>query len=293
MNTDCSPNNNLKGIVVMVIGMIGMAGTDAAGKWLMTSDYSVFQVVAVRGWMIVVLLTAWILIKKRTAELRTMRLGAHGIRLVLAFCGPILMFSALATMPLADVTVIIFGSPFLTTALSVPIFKEKVGRHRWLAVILGFIGVVVVLRPSAGLFEPVAILALLAGVAFATVNLTARWLRDTETTICITFYTMVGMAILASLALPFVWQPIPLNDLVIFIIMAVFTLIGYLGMTGAFVMAPVGVVAPFEYTVLIFAVILGFVIWGDVPDGFVWTGAAIIIASGVYLIQREARAHKS
>ena len=174
-----------------------------------------------------------------------------------------------------------------------PIFKEKVGRHRWLAVILGFIGVVVVLRPSAGLFEPVAILALLAGVAFATVNLTARWLRDTETTICITFYTMVGMAILASLALPFVWQPIPLNDLVIFIIMAVFTLIGYLGMTGAFVMAPVGVVAPFEYTVLIFAVILGFVIWGDVPDGFVWTGAAIIIASGVYLIQREARAHKS
>jgi len=276
----------------MIIGMIGMAGTDAAGKWLMTSDYSVFQVVAVRGWMIVAILTTWILIKKRTAELRTNRLGAHGFRLVLAFCGPILMFSALATMPLADVTVIIFGSPFLTTALSVPIFKEKIGRHRWLAIIIGFIGVVVVLRPGFGLFQPVAILALLAGVAFASVNLTARWLRDTETTICITFYTMVGMAIMASLALPFVWQPIPLNDLVIFVIMAVFTLIGYLGMTGAFVMAPVGVVAPFEYTVLIFAVILGFVIWGDVPDGFVWTGAAVIIASGVYLIHREARAHK-
>ncbi len=276
----------------MIIGMIGMAGTDAAGKWLMTSDYSVFQVVAIRGWMIVVILTAWILIKRRTAELRTKRLGAHAFRLVLAFCGPILMFSALATMPLADVTVIIFGSPFLTTALSVPIFKEKVGRHRWAMIIIGFIGVIVVLRPGATLFDPVAILALLAGVAFATVNLTARWLRDTETTICITFYTMVGMAILASLALPFVWQPIPLTDLIIFVIMAVFTLIGYLGMTGAFVMAPVGVVAPFEYTVLIFAVILGFVIWGEVPDSFVWTGAAIIIASGVYLMHREARAHK-
>tara|TARA_B100000315_G_scaffold104284_1_gene95547 strand:+ start:19352 stop:20242 length:891 start_codon:yes stop_codon:yes gene_type:complete len=292
MSTISSPNNNLKGIAVMIIGMIGMAGTDAAGKWLMTSDYSVFQVVAIRGWMIVVILTAWILIKRRTAELRTKRLGAHAFRLVLAFCGPILMFSALATMPLADVTVIIFGSPFLTTALSVPIFKEKVGRHRWAMIIIGFIGVIVVLRPGATLFDPVAILALLAGVAFATVNLTARWLRDTETTICITFYTMVGMAILASLALPFVWQPIPLTDLIIFVIMAVFTLIGYLGMTGAFVMAPVGVVAPFEYTVLIFAVILGFVIWGEVPDSFVWTGAAIIIASGVYLMHREARAHK-
>ncbi|MBT5939692.1 MAG: DMT family transporter, partial [Rhodospirillaceae bacterium] len=236
MNTGYSPNNALKGIAVMIIGMVGMAGTDAAGKWLMTADYSVFQVVAVRGWMIVAILSAWILIKKRTAELRTKRLGAHAFRLVLAFCGPILMFTALATMPLADVTVIIFGSPFLTTALSVPIFKEKIGRHRWLAIIIGFVGVVVVLRPGIGLFEPVAILALLAGVAFASVNLTARWLRDTETTICITFYTMVGMAIMASSALPFVWQPIPLNDLIIFGVMAVFTLIGYLGMTGAFVM---------------------------------------------------------
>jgi len=277
----------------MVIGMVGMAGTDAAGKWLMTSDYSVFQVIAIRGWMIVVLLTGWILIKKRTAELKSKRLGAHAFRLVLAFCGPVLMFTALATMPLADVTVIIFGSPFLTTALSVPIFKEKVGRHRWAMIIIGFIGVIIVLRPGIGLFEPVAILALLAGVAFATVNLTARWLRDTESTICITFYTMVGMALMASMALPFVWQPIPLNDLVIYFIMAIFTLIGYLGMTGAFVMAPVGVVAPFEYTVLIFAVILGFVIWGEVPDRFVWSGAAIIIASGVYLIHREARAHKT
>jgi drug/metabolite transporter (DMT)-like permease len=209
--------------------------------------------------------------------------------LLLAFGGPVLMFSALAKMPLADVTVIIFGSTFLTTALSVPLFKEKVGIHRWSAVILGFVGVVIALRPGAGVFEPIAILALLAGVAFSTINLTARWLRDTESTLSITFYTMAGMAVLASFAVPFVWQPIPLNDLVVFTIMSVFTIIGYLGMTGAFVIAPVSVVAPFEYTVMIFAVISGWVIWGDVPDEYVWTGAAIIVASGIYLIQREAR----
>ncbi|MFP6710723.1 MAG: DMT family transporter [Rhodospirillales bacterium] len=290
MNTISNPsNNNLKGIAIMIIGMIGMAGTDASGKWLMTSDYSVFQVIAVRGWIIVTLMMAWIVLTKRTGQLRTRRPKAHGIRLLLAFGGPVLMFSALAKMPLADVTVIIFGSTFLTTALSVPLFKEKVGIHRWSAVILGFVGVVIALRPGAGVFEPIAILALLAGVAFSTINLTARWLRDTESTLSITFYTMAGMAVLASFAVPFVWQPIPLNDLVVFTIMSVFTIIGYLGMTGAFVIAPVSVVAPFEYTVMIFAVISGWVIWGDVPDEYVWTGAAIIVASGIYLIQREAR----
>ena len=292
MNSSPNPAQNLRGIAVMIIGMIGMAGTDASGKWLMTSDYSVFQVIAVRGWIIVALMAAWVVFTKRIAQLKTRRPGAHGIRLILAFGGPVLMFTALAKMPLADVTVIIFGSTFLTTALSVPIFKEKVGLHRWSAVVLGFVGVVIALRPGAGVFEPIAVLALFAGVAFSTVNLTARWLRDTESTLSITFYTMLGMAALSSLAIPFVWQPIPLGDLVIFVVMGVFTLIGYLGMTGAFVMAPVGVVAPFEYTVLIFAVISGYLIWGDVPDGYVWTGAAIIVASGTYLIIRESRAHR-
>jgi drug/metabolite transporter (DMT)-like permease len=81
-------------------------------------------------------------------------------------------------------------------------------------------------------------------------------------------------------------------DFLIFVVMSVFTVIGYLGMTAAFVMAPIGVVAPFEYTVMIFAIISGYLIWGDVPDGYVWTGASIIVASGIYLVQREARAHR-
>lgn len=292
MNAELKFNQNLKGISVMIIGMIGMAGTDACGKWLMTNDYSVFQLIAVRGWIIVALMSTWIFLTKRSAELKTGRLGAHVIRLGLAFGGPLLMFTALAKMPLADVTVIIFGSTFLTTALSVPIFKEKVGIHRWSAVVLGFVGVLIAIRPGAGVFEPFAILALFAGVAFSTVNLTTRWLRNTETTVCLTFYTMAGMATLASIVAPFVWQAIPLMDFLIFVVMSVFTVIGYLGMTAAFVMAPIGVVAPFEYTVMIFAIISGYLIWGDVPDGYVWTGASIIVASGIYLIQREARAHR-
>jgi len=281
--------SRLHGIFFMVLGMAGMSAVDATAKWLVTSDYSVFQVIAVRGWIIVVIMLIWIAVRNRWRDLKTSRVKGHGFRLAIAFAGPVFMFLALKEMPLADVTVIIFGSAFLTTSLSVPLFKEPVGAHRWAAVAIGFIGVIVALRPGPEIFQPAALYAVLASFSFAGINLTARWLRDTETTFQMVFFLLAGTALLGSLFLPFVWRPIPPGDIAIFIAMAVFTLIGYIGMTHAFVIAPVAVVAPFEYTVLIGAVSLGYFIWGDIPDIFVWTGAAVIVDSGLYVIHRETR----
>lgn len=278
---------NLTGVLFMLIGMIGMGAVDATGKWLVTGDYPVVQVIAVRGWFISAALIAWMAYSGRLAEIKTNRPWGHCLRLMIGFLGPLFMFRALGEMPLADVTVIIFGSTFMTTALAVPLFKEKVGPHRWTAVILGFVGVVIALRPGSEVFEPVAIFALVSGLAFAGINLTARWLRDTESTLQIVFFLMLGMTLLASAITPTVWVPIRPGDWAVFAAMGVFTLVGYFFMTQAFVVAPVGLVAPFEYTVLIWAVLFGFLLWGDVPDQFVWTGAAIIVASGIYLIYRE------
>ncbi len=285
-----SRDRRLFGIGCMVVGMLGMGGVDAAGKWLVGADYHVLQVLAVRGWFIVAAFLLWAMATGRLAQLPTRRPGGHFIRLLLAFPGPALMFTALIYMPLADVTVIVFGSTFMTAALSVPLFKEHIGIHRWFAIFMGFAGVVIALRPGAGVFEPAAILALLAGLSFATINLTARWLRETESTLRLVFYVMLGMMLIGSAALPWVWSPMPPEHMAVFAAMGVFTLIGYAGMTQAFVVAPVGAVAPFEYTVLLWAVILGFIIWGDVPDAFVWTGAALIVGSGLYMVHREARA---
>lgn len=276
------------GASFMVISMMGMAGTDACVKWVMASGYSPLQVMAVRGWIVVFMMVLWILVRGKSAELKTGRGRDHLIRLMLGFAGPIFMFMALNEMPIADVIVIIFGSTFMTTALSVPIFKEKVGIHRWSAVVAGFIGVIVALRPGADVFQPAAIYALLAGAGFTSVNLTVRWLRDTESTLQITFYTMVGFTVLASATVPFVWQSIPFEQYWIFVLMAVFTLIGYIFLTQAFHTGDISVVAPFEYSVLIWGTMTGFLIWGDVPDGYIWTGAAIIVASGLYLVHREA-----
>ena len=169
-----SRRGNLAGVLFMLMGMLGMGLTDTAAKWLVSADYPVIQVIAIRGWFISAILLAWIVFAQQAAGLRTKRPWAHVLRLVVAFMGPVFMFRALQDMPLADVTVIVFGSTFMTTALSVPLFKEKVGLHRWGAVILGLIGVVIALRPGTDVFNPSALFALLAGLSFAGINLTAR-----------------------------------------------------------------------------------------------------------------------
>ncbi len=146
------------------------------------------------------------------------------------------------------------------------------------------------MRPGSELLRPEILFAVSAGTSFAGINLTARWLRDTETTFQLVFFLMAGIAVTASLALPFVWRQMLLADLALFGSMAAATLFGYIFMTRAFVVAPLGVVAPFEYTVLIWAVIWGFVIWGELPGAFVWAGAAVIVASGLYLLHRKVKA---
>jgi len=230
-----------------------------------------------------------VLVTRQISALKTSRPWGHSLRFLICFFAPLLMFRALRDMPLADVTVIVFGSTFMTTALSVFFFKEKVGIHRWSAVVLGMVGVVIALRPGTGVFTTAAVFALLAGLSFAGINLTTRWLRDTESALRQIFYLMLGITVLSSALLPYFWIPVNSGDWIIFAALGLFTILGYIFLTRAFIVAPTGLVAPFEYTVLIWAVIFGFLIWGEVPDRYVWTGAGIIVSSGIYLISRESR----
>ena len=280
---------NFTGILFMLLGMVGMGLTDATAKWLVSTDYPIIQVIAIRGWFISLMLVAWVLVTRQIGALKTSRPWGHSLRFLVCFFAPFLMFRALRDMPLADVTVIVFGSTFMTTALSVLFFKEKVGIHRWSAVVLGMVGVVIALRPGTGVFNAAAVFALLAGLSFAGINLTTRWLRDTESALKQIFYLMLGITMFSSAILPLYWVPVYTGDWIIFAALGLSTILGYIFLTRAFMMAPTGLVAPFEYTVLIWAVIFGFLIWGEVPDKYVWTGAGIIILSGIYLIDRESR----
>ena len=284
-------STNLRGIVLMLVGMMGMAGTDASAKWLVTSDYSVIQVLAVRGWVILVLMLIYAAARNMWADLRTRRPVGHMVRLFFNFAGPIFLFLAYRDLPLADVTVILFSAIFWSAGLSHPLFGERIGVHRWAAIAVGFVGVTIVMRPGTEFFQLAVVYALLAGVCFSGLNLCARWLRETENAFSLTFYSMAGLTILTSLILPHYWKPMPLNDLLVFFAMGCFTLFGYILMTQAFMVAPVGVVAPFEYSILLWATILGYLLFGDIPDAYVWTGAAVVVVSGVYLVHRASLAH--
>ena len=182
---------NFTGILFMLLGMLGMGLTDATAKWLVSTDYPIIQVIAIRGWFISFMLVAWVLVTRQIGALKTSRPWGHSLRFLVCFFAPLFMFRALRDMPLADVTVIVFGSTFMTTALSVLFFKEKVGIHRWTAVVLGMVGVVIALRPGTGVFTTAAVFALLAGLSFAGINLTTRWLRDTESALRQVFYLML------------------------------------------------------------------------------------------------------
>ena len=279
---------NLTGILFMLLGMLGFGLTDATAKWLVSTDYPIIQVIAIRGWFISLMLVTWVLVTRQISALKTSRPWGHSLRFLICFFAPLLMFRALRDMPLADVTVIVFGSTFMTTALSVFFFKEKVGIHRWSAVVLGMVGVVIALRPGTGVFTTAAVFALLAGLSFAGINLTTRWLRDTESALRQIFYLMLGITILSSALLPYFWIPVNSGDWIIFAGLGLFTILGYIFLTRAFIVAPTGLVAPFEYTRLLFATIIGVLVFSEIPTIWTLVGSTIIIGSTLYTIRRNA-----
>ena len=283
-------HDNARAIIYILVGILAMCIMDGVAKWLVHADYAVTQIIALRSWMMVGGLLVWARFNGGVrARLKTLRGRDHAIRVILGFGAPLCFFTAIGAMPLADAVVICFSAPFIMTALSVPLFGERVGIHRWSAIAIGFLGVVMVMQPGTGAFHPMAIVALIACISYASMNLTSRWLGSTEDTFKIVFYLNLGLAVLASLYMPFVFTPMPWMDILLLVGMAVLSIGGHVFMTKAFNTGEIGVIAPFEYSAMIWAVLIGFIFWGDVPTPMVWAGAAIIVASGLYILPRERK----
>jgi drug/metabolite transporter (DMT)-like permease len=284
-------DNPLLGIGFMVLGMASLSTMDAVAKHLI-ADFTAAQILVLRGGLILPLLFVWAAWTKGVRSLATRRPVAHGVRVLCAFAAPMFFFTSLQYLPLADVTVVAFGGTFFLTALSVPLLKEKVGIHRWGAVVVGFLGVLVVVQPTGQGFHPAAIMTVLASLAYALLMIATRWLSRSESTVALIFYQNLGVTVLAGLWMPFVWQPVPVSDWGMVCLMAALALAGQVFITKAFMIAPVGAVAPFEYSALVGAAVLGYVFFGDVPQVQVWLGAGLIVVAGLYTVHREARAQR-
>lgn len=277
------------GVLLMLVGVLLLTFMDAAAKLLVEAEYSVIQILAVRAALIVLGLLLYELPRAGARALATERPGLHALRAVIGFFAPALFFHALGTMPLADTTVIFFAAPFMMTALALPLLKEKVALGRWILIATGFAGVVIASEPTPEAFHLGALLPFGAAFAYSIINVMGRMMRNTESVLKLVFYFNLGHALIGGVLLPLVWKPMSGKDFAVLVLMALLAVAGQLLLTAAFQLGPIGLIAPFEYSALVWTMIVGFVVFGDVPGPHVILGAVIITASGVYLGRRELR----
>lgn len=276
-----------RGIVFMLLAVGLFAVMDALVKWLGTT-YPTMQLVFFRSLFALVPLAVLVFRSGSLAALKTRNPLGHALRAFYGITALSLFFYAYVHMPLADVIAISFAAPIFVTALAVPLLGEKVGRRRWSAILVGFAGVVVMVRPDSGVFDRIALIALSGTVLYALVMVSLRKLSRTESSAAIVLYYSLTSTVVAGAFMPFQWVAPDPEGWVLLIALGLIGGLGQIAMTNAFRFADVSVVAPFDYTAMIWAALLGYFIWGDVPGANIWTGVAIVVASGIYIVHREA-----
>jgi len=284
------PDDKAAGISYMILGIASLSFMDALGKRV-AANYSVFQMLAIRSTVAIGLLIVLLAFLGKLRTLRTRQPGGHALRSGCGLTAFVCFYAALRHMTLADAVAIAFGSPFLVTALGRFLLKEPVAPRRWMAIVLGFLGMLVIVRPGRSGFHPAALLVVVSGIAYALMMVLARWMtrpaRPVESTHAFVFYMLAGQAVVAWLVAAQGWRTPDPRALMEMGAMAVFGILGNYGLAQAFRTAPVATVAPFEYTGLIWAVGLGAILFGDVPPPSFWAGAAIIVGAGLYTLRSE------
>lgn len=273
-------------LAFLMFGVTAGLALDLCAKKLL-EDYSLAQFVFLRsvfGILFFLLAARWY---GGFGSLKSHRWRWHLLRTLLATGAMFSFFYGLSKMPLVNALTITFTAPLIVTALSVPFLGEHVGWRRWAAVITGFCGVVIVLRPGAGMLTPPAIALLVAAACWAGLLLTARKLAATESSFSLSLYVVLGPMVVAAVALPGNYTPPTAAGWLLFVLAGLASALAWVGIVGGYRRAPPVVLAPFEYTALVGAAIAGYLLWGEIPDRFVVTGAIVIIASGIYIVHRE------
>ncbi len=273
----------------MLLGVSSLSLMDSVVKTILQYDIPVIEFIAIRGWLITSVLLMVLPLKGGWSALSTQHIKVHIGRTVIGFFAPFLFFSSLKYLPLADATAIFFCTTFFMTAGSMIFLGEKVGIHRWSAVAIGFIGVLLVSSPGAQSFHPASFLALAAGAAYAAIMLVGRLLTRTDSSFKMVFYFNTINALIASAVLPMVWVTPDGKVLMLIALASALALTGYFCITHAIRLVPIGVVAPIEYAALIWATTLGYVLWDEIPTRNAWMGMLVILAAGLYIMWREGR----
>jgi drug/metabolite transporter (DMT)-like permease len=281
---------NMLGIAYRVMAMACGAALSGLVKWTGGHGIPVFEIIFFRNAFAFVPLGLYIWRTTGFSVLKTRRPGGHLARATIGLVGMFCGFAAVQHMPLTEAAAFNFAAPLFMTAFSALLLKEVVGPHRWGAVIVGFIGVLIMVRPAPGHFNLIGVsLALTAAIGMAGAGVAIRQIATTERGATIVFYfTLAGTAVGAA-GSAFHWVTPDPTTLGLLILGGLIGGVSQLLITEALRLAPVGVVAPFDYTQLIWAALIGYLVWGETPALATVVGAVIVAASGAYILHREMR----
>ncbi len=282
----------LKAIFLMLVAIMLFTGVDGLSKYL-TADYPAIQIVWVRYLAMLMLLVPLAARRYAARPWRTRRPLHQTVRGVCVALSGLLFVSGLAHLPLAQATATGYVTPLFVTALSIPLLGEQVGIRRWSAVIVGFAGVLVIVRPASASFEIAALFPVLSSLAWAFNMILTRKMGFADRPLTTLFYTaLVGALATATPALA-AWHEVPPSGWLLLGICGAVNLLGQYFSVRSFLIGPVSLLAPFSYSSIVMATAIGVTVFGNFPDLWTCVGATIIIASGLYTWHRERiRAHE-
>lgn len=287
-------HHNLRGIILRSLCIISFSVMVTVLKKASEGGANAMEMVFYRSLFGMPVALAWLMLGPGLAVIRTRRIGSHMIRSAIGLCGVLLNFMALSRLSMPDAVMIGFSAPIFATILSALLLNDKVGRHRWTAVAIGFAGVGLVVQPGSQSIDHLGVMmAIIGAIGTAGVTVAVRQLGGTEHVGAIVFWFFLFSMTVGGIGMLFLAQPHMPETWLMLILGGIFGAIAQVLMTMSLQAAPVSVVAPFDYMQIIWASILGWLIWSVLPGIHAVIGAALIIGSGLYTAWREHRLNRN
>jgi len=278
----------VRGVWWMVSAALFFAGILACGRAL-GGRFGAFEIVVLQTAISTLLMVPW-LVTGGFAKLRTRRPAVYGLRAIVAMLAMASMFIAVQTLPVADATALLFSTGLFTVLFAAIALHEAVGFRRWIALAVGFAGALIIIRPGFAEFSWAMGVMMLGALMFGGANVFTRFLATTEDANAIVFYNYLLMGLLALPPALAEWRAPEWRDAPVLMVLGVVTLLAQQSFTRSFVFAPPAIVMPAYYLQLPFVAVIGFFAFDEVPDAWVWAGAAVICASTYYITRAGQRA---
>jgi drug/metabolite transporter (DMT)-like permease len=281
-------NSNLKAIGAMTVGAALLTASDAASK-LLTQWYPIGQVICLRQAATLLLIVPYIMLVTGWGAVRVVNWQGQTLRGLLFVAGSALIVTSLSLLPITTVIAITFTTPIFIALLSAPLLGERVGAHRWVAVLVGFAGVLVIVRPGAAGFEWVLLLPVANALINSLRDILTRRLSRTDSSISILFCSTLIVMFAGLLTVPWGWNAVDANGALWFVLAGLANAGAHFFVIEALRMGEASLVSPFRYTAFLWASLFGFVLWGEVPGLWVALGVGLIIGGGLVTVRGERK----